>query len=141
MPTAAAAPQTSAFKARFISYEQVRPAIFVSCRYFEGLLKFDGPETQTELSFEYPRGEALDLSMSIQVPGIDKAAKLTADLAEVDGISFVQSSESYLIAHVDHSPNHDGNCTVVCSATEESRTGRGACIDCNTGTFKIRLCC
>jgi hypothetical protein len=132
-------PQPQVFLARFTSHETLAAIIRVKSKQFQGTLSLPGPETSVEQSFAIEPGSQIDLEVTAEIGA--SAVAVSTLLKNVDGIDIVQSSATNVSGFVRHPLGVDGQCTVRCPLTNESRTGRGACIECSDGEISLRICC
>lgn len=61
---------------------------------------------------------------------------------EVDRLVLHQVLPAYVLVSVEHPmTDQDGQCTVFCPASGESRTGRNVCIECRGPRGTVKICC
>jgi len=78
----------------------------------------------------FPRGEK-PVAVSAAVVG-----------DQVESLQISQRDHHRVLIDVKHTQSAGTEyCTVTCDATKESRTGIGACIDCDGPLGTVRLCC
>jgi hypothetical protein len=84
--------------------------------------------------------------------GEEAEASVRFDPYAVSGLHIVQTSPTYIIGNVQHReekkyppmfipPDPEGQCTVACPRTGESRSGRNVCIECRASRGTIKICC
>jgi hypothetical protein len=77
-------------------------------------------------------------------PGDTSALRVTAAItgANLEALSIAQNDNQHVLIDVKHINSTTAEyCTVTCEATNESRSGIGACIDCKGRKGVVRLCC
>jgi hypothetical protein len=77
-------------------------------------------------------------------PRSTKSVIVSADVVgnRIDSLLISQRDHHRVLIDVKHTQSAETEyCTVTCEATKESRTGIGACIDCDGPLGTVRLCC
>lgn len=139
----------------------IRCSSQVAPRHRDVDLQIDGVEKQTiNMGFWSMPGNTMDdyreleqefgairKSLHIQIGAffrsIQQWVQTEAVVSNATGIDIVQVERTFLQVNMLHGrvSAGDGQCTVTCKTTGESRSGRNVCIECPSGIGVIRICC
>lgn len=100
--------------------------------------------------FDLPDGQVLNIELRASFPGSTEpvSVKASAQAQAVKSLSISQPSPDLVLANFEHRAltqaepaNAPGQCTVTCSKTNESRSGRNVCIECSGSKGTVKICC
>lgn len=94
-------------------------------------------------AFSIEETRPLEIAVNAYFRRIEKWVKTEASVFHAQGLDIVQIQPTYILANFMHGRVEagDGQCTVTCETTGESRSGRNVCVECPAGAGVIKICC
>ena len=92
--------------------------------------------------YDLPADQEISLRLQVLFHKSRESVEVEAKAVGAKALEVLQQSNTFVQANLLHARSEfEGQCTVRCPRTGESRSGRGVCIECSIGAGTIRICC